>query len=112
MSTKRKLLVALAVFLLVFGGLFYWIWRGTPAQHTLDQLSGKDPVLVEPRAERIPSVAIAKVVGWGASEAPTVNRRPSPSTDTAPASLRTVTSIKFIAGAPMKPATNLLAGLP
>ncbi len=71
MSTKRKLLVALAVFLLVFGGLFYWIWRGTPAQHTLDQLSGKDPVLVEPRAERIPSVAIAKVVGWGAAEAPT-----------------------------------------
>ena len=71
MSTKRKLLVALAVFLLVFGSLFFWIWRGTPAQHTLDQLSGKDPVLVEPKEERIPSVAIAKVIGWGANEAPT-----------------------------------------
>ena len=70
MSTKRKLLVALAVFLLVFGGLFFWIWRGTPAQHTLDQLSGKDPVLVDPKEERIPSVAIAKVIGWGANETP------------------------------------------
>jgi len=71
MSTKRKLLVALAVFALVFGGFFYWVWRGTPAQHTLDQLSGKDPVLVEPKNEMIPSVAIAKSVGWGANEAPT-----------------------------------------
>jgi len=71
MSTKRKLLVALAVFLLVFGGFFYWIWRGTPAQHTLDELSGKDPVLGQPREEMIPSVSIAKPVGWAANEAPT-----------------------------------------
>ena len=71
MSTKRKLLVALAVFVLVFGGFFYWVWRGTPAQYTLEQLSGKDPVLSEPKEERIPSVAIAKSIGWGANEAPT-----------------------------------------
>ena len=71
MSTKRKLLVALAVFLLVFGGFFYWIWRGTPAQHTLDELSGKDPVLVAPKEEMIPSVAIAKPIGWAAGQAPT-----------------------------------------
>ncbi len=71
MSTKRKLLVALAVFLLVFGGFFYWVWRGTPAQHTLDELSGKDPVLGQPREEMIPSVSIAKPVGWAANEAPT-----------------------------------------
>ncbi len=71
MSTKRKLLVALAVFLLVVGGFLFWIWRGTPAQHTLDELSGRDPVLVEPKAEQIPSVSIAKSIGWGANEAPT-----------------------------------------
>ena len=70
MSTKRKLLVALAVFLLVVGGFFFWIWRGTPAQHTTDELSGRDPVLVEPKAEQIPSVAIAKPIGWGPTEAP------------------------------------------
>ena len=71
MTTKRKLLVALAVFLLVLGGFLFWIWRGTPAQHTLDELSGRDPVLVEPKPEGIPSVAIAKPVGWAANEAPT-----------------------------------------
>ena len=71
MSTKRKLLVALAVILLVLGGFFYWIWRGTPAQHTLDELSGKDPVLVAPKEEMIPSVAIARPIGWAAGQAPT-----------------------------------------
>jgi glucose/arabinose dehydrogenase len=70
MSTKRKLLVALAVFLLVFGGLFFWIWRGVPAEHTVDELSGKDPVLVEPKEETIPSIAIATPIGWKAGEAP------------------------------------------
>ncbi|WP_309752868.1 PQQ-dependent sugar dehydrogenase [Novosphingobium sp.] len=70
MSTKRKLLVALAVFLLVCGGLFFWIWRGTPAKHTDAELSGRDPVLVEPKVEQIPSVSIATPVGWGPNEAP------------------------------------------
>lgn len=70
MSTKRKLLIALASFLLVIGLFVIWIWRGTPAQHTLDELSGKDPVLVEPQVEQIPSVAVAKSIGWAANEAP------------------------------------------
>ncbi len=70
MSTKRKTLIALAALLLVLGLFIIWIWRGTPAQHTLDQLSGKDPVLVEPQPEQIPSVAVARSVGWTANEAP------------------------------------------
>ncbi|WP_088310497.1 PQQ-dependent sugar dehydrogenase [Novosphingobium sp. B 225] len=70
MSTKRKLLVALAVFLLVIGGFVFYILRGVPAEHSLDELSGRDPVLVEPKPEEIPSVAIARPVGWQAGEAP------------------------------------------
>ncbi len=70
MSTKRKLLVALALFLLILGGFAYWLWRGTPAEHTIEELSGKDPVIAEPRPETIPSVAIAKPIGWAAGEAP------------------------------------------
>jgi glucose/arabinose dehydrogenase len=70
MSTKRKLFVALAVFLLVFGGLFYWILRGVPAEHTVEELSGTDPIIAEPKEETIPSIAIAKPVGWAAGAAP------------------------------------------
>jgi glucose/arabinose dehydrogenase len=70
MSTKRKLLVALAVVLVVFGGLGYWIWRGTPAKHTVEELSGTDPVIAEPQTEGLPSVSIAPPVGWGPNEAP------------------------------------------
>lgn len=70
MSTKRKLLVALAVFLLVIGGYAFYIVRGVPAEHTEDELSGRDPVLVKPKPEGIPSVAIARPIGWAAGEAP------------------------------------------
>lgn len=70
MSTKRKLLVALAVLLIVFGGFAFWIWRGTPAKHTDVELSGKDPVIADPDPETIPSVAIARPIGWAANEAP------------------------------------------
>ena len=70
MSTKRKLLVALGIFLLVIGGLVFWVLRGVPAEHTLEQLSGKDPVIAEPKKETIPSVRIAKPIGWAAGEAP------------------------------------------
>ena len=71
MSTKRKLLVALGVFLLVVGGFVFWIWRGVPAEYTVDQLSGTDPVISEPKPETIPSVGIAKPIGWAADAAPT-----------------------------------------
>lgn len=70
MSTKRKLLVAFAVFLLVIGGFVFYILRGVQAEHSEDELSGRDPVLVEPKPEEIPSVAIARPVGWAAGEAP------------------------------------------
>ena len=60
MSTKRKLLIALALILLIIAGFAFWIWRGAQAEHTIEELSGKDPVISEPRTETIPSVAIAK----------------------------------------------------
>jgi YD repeat-containing protein len=70
MSTKRKLLVALAVFLVVIGGFATWLYRGNPAKHTLEELSGKDPLIAEPEPESFPSIRIADPVGWAAGEAP------------------------------------------
>lgn len=70
MTRGKKLLTALGLVVIVLGGLAWWVTRGTPAEHTLDQLSGTDPVLVEAKSEFVPSVAIAKPVGWAAGEAP------------------------------------------
>ncbi|PKB14032.1 glucose/arabinose dehydrogenase [Novosphingobium kunmingense] len=70
MSTKRKLLVALGIVLLVIGGFAFYLLRGTPAEKTLDQLSGRDPQIVAPKPENFPSIGIAKPVGWAAGEAP------------------------------------------
>lgn len=70
MSTKRKLLVALGVFLLIIGGFGFYLFRGTPAQKSLDQLSGLDPQIVAPKPEQFPSLGIAKPIGWAPGETP------------------------------------------
>lgn len=67
---SRKLLIVLAVVAVVVALLAFWIIRGVPAAHTVEELSGPNPVLVEPRNEWIPSVSLAETVGWRAGEAP------------------------------------------
>ena len=67
--TLRKVLITLAVLALLAGAAL-WLLRGTPASRSVEQVSGKDPVLVEADPERIPSVALAKSIGWSANEAP------------------------------------------
>ena len=66
----RKLLIALAVFVILVGGFVAWVWQGTPGKHTVSELSGTAPLLVDPKEESIPSVSIAEPVGWAANEAP------------------------------------------
>jgi glucose/arabinose dehydrogenase len=66
----RKLLIVVAVLIVVIGGFAWWVSRGNPADHSLAQLSGTDPLIVEPEPERIPSIAIAEPIGWRANEAP------------------------------------------
>lgn len=66
----RKLLIALGILVVVGGAFAFWITRGTPAEHSVDELSGPRPLLSEPKRERIPSVALADTVGWAGNEAP------------------------------------------
>lgn len=66
----RKLLIVLGILVVVGGGFAYWIARGTPAEHSADELSGPRPLLTEPKTERIPSISLAATVGWGANQAP------------------------------------------
>ena len=80
MGILRKLAIAVAVFVLVSGGLLFYLSRGDTADLSVDDVAGTDPVLQEPEAESFPTVQIAKPVGWQAGELPeaaeglTVNR--------------------------------------
>jgi glucose/arabinose dehydrogenase len=68
--TLRKLLIALGVFVVIFGGVTAWIAHGNPSDHTTAETSGVTPLLVEPDVERVPSVGLAKTIGWAADDAP------------------------------------------
>ena len=80
MAILKKILVALLVFVLVVGAFLWWVSQGNPAELTLDDTSGTDPVLAEPVEEWFPTVDVAKPVGWGedgkpeAAEGLVVNR--------------------------------------
>ncbi|MFN5819387.1 MAG: sorbosone dehydrogenase family protein, partial [Novosphingobium sp.] len=71
MSRLRKWLLGSLAVLIVLVGLGYVLTRPIPAKHTPDELSGRDPLIVEPQVERFPSIRIAKPVGWAENEAPT-----------------------------------------
>ncbi len=70
MSTKRKILVWVIGLFLVLALAISWIIRGNHAGLTLEQGTGSDPVLLQPKPEDIPTVQIAKPVGWPANEVP------------------------------------------
>ena len=66
----RKILIVLAIILVVLAALTWWITRGRPAEHSVQALSGKDPVLVEQDRETFPSVALPRPLGWQPNAAP------------------------------------------
>ncbi|MHA7820607.1 MAG: PQQ-dependent sugar dehydrogenase [Erythrobacter sp.] len=70
MGILRKLAIALVVFLLVAGGLLYYLSRGDTADLSVDDVAGTDPTLQEPEAESFPTVQIAEPVGWEDGDAP------------------------------------------
>jgi glucose/arabinose dehydrogenase len=60
----RKVLIVLAIVLVILAALALWILHGRPAEHTVAELSGTKPVLVEQNAEWFPSVSLPEPVGW------------------------------------------------
>ncbi|WFL78671.1 sorbosone dehydrogenase family protein [Altererythrobacter arenosus] len=70
MSTLKKLLIALLALVLLLGAVFLWLARGNTADLALNEVSGTDPTLLQPEPEMIPTVSIAKPVGWGDNEVP------------------------------------------
>jgi len=70
MSTLKKLGIAAIVIILLLLGIAWWILRGDSADLSLAQVTGSDPVLAEPDEQMIPTVNIAKPVGWAEGAAP------------------------------------------
>jgi len=58
----------------------WWVLRGDPAERSVEDVTGTDPVIVAPDEQTIPTVDVAKPIGWADGKAPeaaeglTVNR--------------------------------------
>ncbi len=66
----KKILIALLVLLLVLAGAGWWLSQGDAAGLSMDEVSGVDPTLEDPAPETVPTVAIARPVGWADNEVP------------------------------------------
>jgi len=70
MSKLKKFAIGLAVVIVVLVAAGWWLMRGSPAQYTLAQVTGTDPLLAEPDAQTIPTVQVAEPIGWPDGAAP------------------------------------------
>ena len=70
MSTKRKILLWILALLVLLAGVLFWLSRGDTAGLSVEEVTGADPVLEEPQSEAVPTVNIAKPIGWKDGEAP------------------------------------------
>jgi len=66
----RKALIALVLVVLVLAALAAWVLHGNPTDRNLAATTGRDPQLVDPEPERVPTVGIARPIGWAAGESP------------------------------------------
>ena len=70
MRILKKIAIGLLVLAVVLAGTGWWILRGDPAEHSLEEVTGTDPVIAEPDAQTIPTVDVAAPVGWAEGQAP------------------------------------------
>jgi glucose/arabinose dehydrogenase len=66
----RKLLIALGVVVLI-GAAAVWLLHGNSTDLPIAQFEGTDPRLADPQPETIPTIALARTIGWAAGQAPT-----------------------------------------
>ncbi|KLI64752.1 PQQ-dependent sugar dehydrogenase [Aurantiacibacter marinus] len=71
MRILKKILIALLALLVVAGIAIWFLTRPDEAQYAFEDTTGTDPVLAEPDKQLVPTVAIAKPIGWGDEGAPT-----------------------------------------
>ena len=69
-ETKRKRLIWLGAIVLALLLFAAWVIRGNPSDLDPMETTGREPRLVDPDPERIPSISLVDPVGWGKGEAP------------------------------------------
>jgi glucose/arabinose dehydrogenase len=70
MRILKKLAIGLVVVIVILVAAGWWVLRGSPAQYSLEQVTGTDPLLAEPNEQTIPTVDVAAPVGWAKDAAP------------------------------------------
>ena len=70
MARFRKIGIVLGFVILFAGIALFFLTRGHEAELPMEQVTGTDPVLATPTKESVPTVQIARPVGWGENELP------------------------------------------
>jgi YD repeat-containing protein len=70
MSTKRKVVAWILVAILALIGILAFLLTPNRADVPLLAVTGKDPQLTAPEAETVPTMGVAKPIGWKANEVP------------------------------------------
>ena len=67
---RKYILMAIASLILVAGGLYFYLSRPDVAKLSVADLEGREPKFTAPRNQAIPTIGIAKAVGWSKDGAP------------------------------------------
>ena len=70
MGTFKKIAIGLVVVIVILVVAGWWVLRGEPAEYTVAQVTGTDPLLAEADPQTIPTVQVAKPIGWADDAAP------------------------------------------
>ena len=70
MRILKKIAIGLVVVIVLLAAAGWWVLRGDPAEYSVEQVTGTDPVLAEPDAQMVPTVAVAEPIGWPDGAAP------------------------------------------
>ena len=68
---RQKILIGLALVLVVLGGLYLYFFQPDEARLSVAAVSGRTPDITPPRAQMIPTIAVAEATGWPAGAMPT-----------------------------------------
>ncbi|WP_326525419.1 PQQ-dependent sugar dehydrogenase [Sphingomonas sp.] len=67
---RKHVLIVLAIILVLAGGAFWYLSRPDEARLPVEAVMGPRPEITPPRRQWLPTIGIAKAVGWSAGEKP------------------------------------------